>query len=76
MWSTKGAGSFTAGVVCGRYMMANAFGIDVFDRGTGKKLGEVLASHDGPSAYPTSHFATDGKRAFITGHLWAWALDC
>ena len=76
-WSSVGrGGSFSAGVVCGRYAMGNAQGIDVVDRNTGKKLSSLLSAVGPERAFPTSHFATDGKRAFITGILWAWAIDC
>lgn len=76
-WSTVGrGGSYSAGVVCGRYAMGNAQGIDVFDRGTGKRISSLLSAVGPERAFPTSHFATDGQRAFITGILWAWAIDC
>jgi len=76
-WSSaERGGSFSAGVVCGRYAMGNAQGIDVFDRNTGKKISSLLSAVGPERAFPTSHFATDGKRAFITGILWAWAIDC
>jgi outer membrane protein assembly factor BamB len=76
-WSTMGrGGSFTAGVVCGRYAMGNAQGIDVFERNGGRKNSSLLSAVGPERAFPTSHFASDGKRAFITGILWAWAIDC
>jgi outer membrane protein assembly factor BamB len=76
-WSSVGrGGSFSAGVVCGRYAMGNAQGIDVFERNGGKKISSLLSAVGPERAFPTSHFATDGKRAFITGILWAWAIDC
>lgn len=76
-WSSLGrGGSFSAGIVCGRYVMGNAQGIDVFDRNSGRKISSLLSAVGPERAFPTSHFATDGKRAFITGILWAWAIDC
>jgi outer membrane protein assembly factor BamB len=76
-WVSGGnSGSFTAGAVCGRYVMANAQGLTIFDRNGGRKLSSLLSSVGPQDAFPTSHFATDGKRAYITGILWAWAIDC
>ncbi len=76
-WSALGrGGSYTAGVLCGRYAMGNAQGIDVFDRNSGRKISSLLSRIGPEMAFPTSHFATDGKRAYITGILWAWAIDC
>jgi len=57
-------------------MFANGQGIDVFDRRDGKKVSSMLMSVGPQDAYPTSHFASDGKRVYITGHLYAWAIDC
>jgi len=76
-WASQGrGGSFTGGVVCGRYAMGNAQGVDVFDRGTGRKVSSMLVAVGPERAFPTSHFATSGSRAFVTGILWAWAIDC
>ena len=76
-WSSVGrGGSFSAGVVCGRYAMGNAQGLDVFERDGGKMISSLLSAVGPQRAFPTSHFATDGKRAYITGILWAWAIDC
>jgi outer membrane protein assembly factor BamB len=75
-WTSRGRGSFTAGVVCGRYVMGNSQGVDVFERNGGKKISSILSSVGAEGAFPTSHFATDGKKAFISGILWAWAIDC
>jgi len=77
IWAGLGHGaSFNAGMPCGRYMFANGQGIDVFDRRDGKKVSSMLMSVGPQDAYPTSHFASDGKRVYITGHLYAWAIDC
>jgi hypothetical protein len=56
--------------------MGNTQGVDVFDRDKSTKVSSVLAGVGAERAFPTSHFAASGSQAFITGILWAWAIDC
>jgi outer membrane protein assembly factor BamB len=75
--SENETGSFTSGVPCGNFVLANAQGVMVYERATGKYLGKLPTKNDiGTVWFPTSHFATDGRRAYITGILWAWAFEC
>jgi outer membrane protein assembly factor BamB len=75
--SEKEAGNFASGIPCGDFVLANAQGVMVFERATGTYLGRLPTnSYIGTTWFPTSHFATDGKRAYITGILWAWAFEC
>jgi outer membrane protein assembly factor BamB len=77
LWKSRSrGGSFIGGTTCGNYVLANAQGIDVFNRATGRPLSSFLTPTDENGAFPTSHFASERDKAFVTGILWAWAIQC
>jgi outer membrane protein assembly factor BamB len=74
--SSNDAGSFSAGIPCGQFVLANAFGVMAYDRATGRYLGELPTKTWRGDLYPTSHFARDDKRVYITGNKLAWSFNC
>lgn len=75
-WRARSGGSFSAGIACGRYVIGNSLGLEIFDRASGKKVADLFRHEYPDLSFPTSHFAQDGKRAYVSGTGALYAVKC
>lgn len=63
-WKTKGEESYTNQVMCGRYVVAEGFGADVYERSSGRKVGTLHDDISDPNR--AAGIVADGRFYMVT----------